>query len=98
MDIYMLISRGSFTICYKRIGVCSNVLIECILIFVCRTNCLTDMVCWSLRQAYPLEVGLLQIPAYCATLSIFGHGGIHVDLLVWSELERSLPVATNESS
>ena len=63
-----------------------------------RTSCLTDMVCWNLCHAYPLEVDLTQIPTNHETLSIVCHVGIYVDfssttisLLVWSDLGRSWP-------
>ena len=39
----------------------------------------TDMVCQNLHQAYPLEVGLMQIFADYETLFIVCHVGIYVD-------------------
>ena len=42
-------------------------------------NCFSGMVFRNLYQAYLLEVGLMQIPTYYASLSTTCHVGLHVD-------------------
>jgi len=61
--------------CPEKVVVEKNIKI----ILLAVDSCFTAMVCRNLRQAYLLEVGLTQIPADHAALSIVCHVGLHVD-------------------
>ena len=51
-------------------------------------NCLTYLVCWSLHQAYFLELGLIQISVEHETIFVICHVGIHVNfsfmIILWA--------------
>lgn len=45
-------------------------------------NCFTDIICQNLRQAYLLEVGMMQILTHHETISIISHVGIPCTLSI----------------